>query len=167
MSNAVVLTEPRVRQPRRTRWLWPTLSLPVAAGVICIVVAYSMAKHSTSHAHFTVFWLGFALVLVPIAVGGVRISRTLPALALLTAYGVITFLPKFLMSRNGPVFFDEFGHIRHANDIVASGHVNVASSYLPIIRLYPGLVVLTAWVHDITGLSTWHAGQLIILVSHC
>ncbi len=154
---------------RRGRIAIGSLSLlaAVAGGVTLIVVAYAMAKHSTTVAHFHVFWLGFALVLLPVAIAGGRAPGRWTAGVLLVGYGAITMLPKLLMSPNGPVFFDEFGHIRHANDIVASGHLNVASSYLPILRVYPGLEVLTAWLHNLTGASTWHVGQAIVLVAHC
>lgn len=154
---------------RRTRAVGVALLLLVAfaAGVTLIVAAYAMAKHSTSVAHFHVFWLGFALVLLPVAIAGGRAPGRWSAATLLVTYGAVTMLPKYLMSPNGPVFFDEFGHIRHANDIVASGHVNVASAYLPILRVYPGLEVLTAWLHNMTGVSTWHVGQAIVLVAHC
>ncbi|MBV9097781.1 MAG: hypothetical protein JO079_06970 [Frankiaceae bacterium] len=157
----------RRRRPARTVAGLLLLLATVAAGVALIVVAYAMAKHSTSVAHFHVFWAGFALVLIAIAVAGGRAPGRWAAAGLLVGYGVITMLPKFLMSPNGPVFFDEFGHIRHANDIVASGHLDVPSAYLPILRVYPGLEVLTAWLHDITGVSTWHIGQAIVLVAHC
>jgi hypothetical protein len=171
-----VMTEvaqlPVVPPPHRPRHLRVAAGLllllaTVAAGVTLIVVAYAMAKHSTSVAHFHVFWLGFALVLIPITVAGGRAPGRWTAAGLLVGYGVITMLPKLLMSPNGPVFFDEFGHIRHANDIVASGHLDVPSAYLPILRGYPGLEVLTAWIHDLTGVSTWHVGQAIVLVAHC
>jgi len=158
---------PQRRRPMRTAAGVLLLLATVAAGVALIVVAYAMAKHSTSVAHFHVFWAGFALVLIPVVVAGGRAPGRWTAAGLLVAYGVITMLPKFLMSPNGPVFFDEFGHIRHANDIVASGHLDVPSAYLPILRVYPGLEVLTAWLHDLTGVSTWHVGQALVLVAHC
>jgi hypothetical protein len=158
-------------QPRRRRGRTAigalSLLAAIAGGVTLIVVAYAMAKHSTSVEHFHVFWLGFALVLLPIAIAGGRAPGRWTAGLLLVTYGAITMLPKLLMSPNGPVFFDEFGHIRHANDIVASGHLNVASAYLPILRVYPGLEVLTAWLHNLTGASTWHVGQAIVLIAHC
>jgi len=162
-------TTPAQPARRRGRSVIGALSLlaAVAGGVTLIVVAYAMAKHSTSVEHFHVFWLGFALVLIPIAIAGGHRPGRWTAAALLVGYGAITMLPKLLMSPNGPVFFDEFGHIRHANDIVASGHLDVPSAYLPILRVYPGLEVLTAWLHDITGISTWHVGQAIVLLAHC
>lgn len=165
-SPAIVRTPP---ERRRARIAFGVLALlaAVAGGVALIVIAYAMAKHSTSVAHFHVFWLGFALVLIPIAIAGGRAPGRWTAGLLLVAYGAITMLPKLLMSLNGPVFFDEFGHIRHANDIVASGHLDVPSSYLPILRVYPGLEVLTAWLHNLTGVSTWHVGQAIVLLAHC
>jgi len=163
---AITRAQPSRRRGRIAVGLLSLLAA-VGGGVTLIVVAYAMAKHSTSVEHFHVFWLGFALVLIPIAIAGGRFSGRWAAGALLVAYGAITMLPKLLMSPNGPVFFDEFGHIRHANDIVASGHLDVPSAYLPILRVYPGLEVLTAWLHNLTGVSTWHVGQAIVLVAHC
>jgi hypothetical protein len=163
-----VVARPLAPKHRRTPWLVPIGGLVTfAAGVAAILAAYSMARRSTSSAHFTVFWLGLALVLAATAVVGLRARRGVVQLAVLVAYGVATFVPKYVMSRNGPVFFDEFGHIRHANDIAATGHLNVASAYLPVMRVYPGLEVLTAWLHDLTGASTWHVGQVVVLLAHC
>ena len=71
------------------------------------------------------------------------------------------------MSVSGPVYFDEYGHWRLANDIAATGSLSPENTFLPIIRYYPGLETLTAGLHAVTGLPTWHAGQVVILLSHC
>src|SRR3954452_968635 len=152
-----------------TRWSggqWAVPALVVAA--LGIVGAYLNARHSTGQAHFALLWLAFAVGLVTVVWAGVRPAASLRArLGLMLGWGLLTFLPKFLMSMNGPAYFDEYGHWRHANDIVSTGHLDVASHYLPIVRYYPGLEVLTAWVHDVTRLSTWHVGQAIVLFAHC
>ena len=142
------------------------LGLVIGAGGI--VAAYADARHSTGQLHFALFWASFVLALVAVVkVGAHAVAGTRARVGLLLGFGALTFLPKFLMSVNGPVYFDEYGHLRHANDIAASGHLDVASHYLPIIRYYPGLEVLTAWIHHVTHVSTWHVGQAIVLLAHC
>ena len=136
-----------------------------AAGII---TAYSQAKHSTGTWHIAVFWIAyFVAVIVTLAAGAFRYTTPRGHTLLLLAYGVFTFLPKFLMSMNGPAYFDEAGHWRQVNDIVASGHLTPDNTFLPIVKYYPGLETLTAGVHQVTRLSTWHSGQLVVLAAHC
>jgi hypothetical protein len=71
------------------------------------------------------------------------------------------------MTWDGPRYFDEYGHWRHVNDIVRSRHLFVPTPYLPIQRDYPGLEALTAALHAVTRLPTWHVGQIVVLVAHC
>jgi hypothetical protein len=137
--------------------------LAAAAG---LVVAYRAAKTSTGHGHFAVFWLSYALGLASALTLALR-SRSSRGRALaLLSLGALTFLPKLLMTPGGPRYFDEYGHVRHALDIVRTGDVFVSTPYLPIQRYYPGLELLTALVHGVTRLSVWHAGQVVVFVAH-
>jgi hypothetical protein len=153
----------------RDRWQFFGLVLAhfmlAAAG---IVTAYAQAKHSTSSTHIAIFWLSyFVAVIVTLAAGCFRYTRPGGQLSLLIGFGAFTYLPKFLMSVSGPVYFDEYGHWRQVNDIVSSGHLAPGNAYLPIVKYYPGLETLTAFVHFVTRLSTWHSGQIVILIAHC
>lgn len=139
----------------------------LVAGAAVMWLAYHMARYSTGHAHFLVFWVGYCTVLaVTFAVGISRTTANGWRLTVLLVFGVLSYLPKFLMSFSGPVYFDEFGQWRAANDLLAHGHFGVANTYLPIERYYPGLQAVTVAVHFVTGLSTWHAGQLVVVLAH-
>ena len=139
--------------------------LLAAAGIIAV---YSQAKNSTSGVHDVVFWFAYCVALVvTLAAGCFRYPTPRVQQLLLTIFGIFTFLPKFLMSVNGPAYFDEYGHWRQVNDIVATGHLMPDNTFLPIVKYYPGLETLTAGVHYATGLSTWHSGQVVVLLAHC
>ena len=158
--------------PGGRRWLvsarlliGTALAVLLSAGGIAL--AYSMAKHSTSQAHFTVFWLATIIGVGGLANLGYRQrSATVHRLSLL-CLAILTFLPKLLMSWSSPLYFDEFGHWRHVNDLIATGDLFHSSSFLPIVKYYPGLSATTAAVHEVTRLSTWHSGQVVIFVAHC
>lgn len=136
-------------------------------GSAVLRVAYAMATRSTGQAHFAVFWVAYLAALIGVAwVGHLTTTSNRTRWLLLCAWGLYTFLPKMLMSRSGPNYFDEFGHYRHLRDIVSHHSLDVADSYLPIIKYYPGLEVLTAGVHYVTRLSLWHSGQLVVAVAH-
>lgn len=140
----------------------------VAAGVLLIIVSYAKAKTSTSSQHFDVFWIGISLVLVSTLYLGTRRWLTPSGVkVLLIAFGIATYVPKFLMSMTGPVYFDEFAHFRHANDLLANGNLFNKDPYLAIVRYFPGLSAVTVAVHEVTRLSIWHSGQLVVLVAHC
>lgn len=146
---------------------WTAVVAGYATGAALIVVAYHQARTSAGTGHFGVFWAGVACVFVPTVLIGTRrwVSRRATAL-LAAAFGALTFLPKFLMSVDGPVFHDEFGHFRHANDLLATGDLFNPFPYLPIARYFPGLSALTVAVHEVTRLSVWHSGQLVVLAAH-
>lgn len=167
--NRMPTVEDEAPTTNRRTPTWAVLAYvaSVGIGVTLIVVAYAMAKRSTTSAHFAVFWAGYLTVLVATAVAGTRRSCTNKLRLLqLVVFGVVSFVPKFLMSVSGAVYFDEFGHWRHASDMLASGHVDVASPFQPIIQFYPGLEALTVGVHEATRLSIWHSGQVVILLAH-
>jgi hypothetical protein len=137
-------------------------------GILLILVSYSEAKSSVSSTHFDVFWAGFSLLLTSSLYLGTR--KWLPrigAVLVLASYGIVTFLPKFLMSASGPIYYDEYGHFRHANELLANGNLFNPDPYLYIVKYYPGLSALTVALHELTRLSIWHSGQLIVLAAHC
>jgi hypothetical protein len=137
-------------------------------GAMLIAFSYNNAHHSVSYLHFDIFWLGMALVAIPTTYwGGWRCISSRAAVLLLISYGIFTFIPKFLMSISGPIFFDEYGHFRHANALLANGNIFNSNPYLPIVRYFPGLSLVTVGVHEVTRLSIWHSGQIVILLAHC
>ena len=137
-------------------------------GTTLIVTAYAQARTSIGSEHFRTFWIGASLILVATLVLGTRTWITTRGVKiLLVCYGIVTFIPKFIMSIGGPVYYDEFGHLRHANDLLHNGNLFNVDPYLSIVRFFPGLSVVTVVLHDVTGLSMWHSGQVLVLAAHC
>lgn len=136
-------------------------------GVGAVRAAYLVASRTLDTNYILLFWAGFlAVLLTTVAVGARPQTREGTRWVLVVAYGVFTFMPKYLMSVSGPDYFDEFGHYRHAQDILATHSLNVPDNYLPITKYYPGTEVVTAAVHFVTRLSVWHSGQLVIAIAH-
>jgi hypothetical protein len=136
-------------------------------GVGGVRAAYLVAARTVDTDYILLFWTGFLAVLVAtVAVGAGIHTRERTRWVLAVAYGLFTFLPKFLMSVSGPDFFDEFGHYRHAKDILAHHSAAITDNYLPITKYYPGIEVLTSAVHLVTRLSVWHSGQLVVAAAH-
>ena len=160
----------RHRSPRAT-----VASVPVTAGflglaaasAVGIVLAYRVARDTNGSAHFYYFWLSYLLGVAAALVYGVRSAATRPDRILgLFVLGLLTFLPKFVMSVDHAVYFDEFAHWRQVNTVVATGNLMPANHLLTVVQHFPVLSSLTAAVHYATTLSTWHSGQLVILTAH-
>jgi hypothetical protein len=139
----------------------------VLLGANGIIIAYRMAEESDGHGHFAVFWASYAVALLASLAVALRARSNRGRVTAIVGFGLVTFLPKLLMTLDGPRYFDEYGHWRHANDIVDRVDLLVPTPYLPIQRGYPGLEALTAAIHWVTNIPTWHAGQLIVGLAHC
>ena len=139
----------------------------VAIAVVLIVTAYHQAQTSTSGEHYAVFWLGMLAAVAATVFGFSHLPYRGRATGLLLVLGVLTLLPKFLLSVTRPDYFDEYGHLAHAQDMLSSGNLSVKNAFLPVVQYFPGLGLLTEGVHEVTRLSLWHSGQILVLIAHC
>lgn len=174
-ETATVVLPPSPRAPAhrahpgvRSASVIAMLLVAYAVSVVLIAQATAEARTSTGHGHFAVFWAGMAIAVVATVVAGTAKSVRLEALpVILTLFGVFTYVPKFLMSAYGPAYYDEYAHVRHVNDMLASGGVFVKNPLLSVVQYFPGLGLCTELVHWVTGLNPWHSGQIVILLAHC
>lgn len=142
--------------------------LGIVVSGLGILTTYRYAKTHSGTAYIPAFWASFLFGAACTAAGACRRSSLRSRrIAVLIGYGVLTMLPKFLMSVNGPIYFDEYGHFRHVNDMVANTNLLQPNSLIPITRYYPGLEFVTGVLHTLTGLSTWHSGQVVVTAAHC
>lgn len=168
--DSVTLIRPKGRHAegwtRGARYKTFLYLLAVAASAIGLILAYSSAKTSTDSSRYSKFWIAFfiGLIATTMAATGRGVSNR-KRILVLVVFGVLTYVPKFMMSPDAPAYYDEFGHYRRALDLANGGGLFAPASYLPITRDYPLLSVLTALVHRL-GLSVWHAGVLVILLAH-
>jgi hypothetical protein len=72
------------------------------------------------------------------------------------------YLVKVLGSPYSFTFVDEYVHVRNTHAIVSKGHLFTWNPLLDTAAYYPGLAALTAGVVELTGLSIFVAGLLIM-----
>jgi hypothetical protein len=163
-------TPPDLPRPAdRRAWLViGLLALAEIAGVAGVAKSYEIAQSVQSdEAEFIWFWFGMLMIELPIIgliahsglSGGARS-------AVLTLFGVVTFLPKLLRNPSGPDYHDEYAHWRATYDILTSGKLFQPTPILPIISGYPGLHVATASIVNFSGLNIWQSGTLLLVLCH-
>jgi hypothetical protein len=133
-----------------------------------MVQAYLIAETTVSNtSEFAWFWIGMLFIELPI-VGVVtsRFSSRAMRGALLTFFGVLTYLPKLLRNPTSPVFHDEYGHWLEVHEILSTGKLFQPNSIIPIIAQYPGLHAATAALVHATELSIWQAATILLVVFH-
>jgi hypothetical protein len=112
------------------------------------------------------FWLGVLLIFVPIAF---RVLAHDPSprerLTLLVFLGLALYLVKAVGSPDTFTFVDEYVHVRNTNAIINMRHLFTWNPLLSTAAYYPGLAALTAGVVELTGLSVFAAGVLIVGIS--
>lgn len=149
---------------RAQMWGWfPALITLSASGVLLVALAYEGGRLSAPQWSVPLFWCGLLLLFVPVAL---RLFSARPArqerIALLIVVTINFYLTKYLQY---PLYFtsyDEFLHVRSAQDIAASHHLFQPNPLLPISAFYPGLEIVTNAVSNLSGLSTFVAGTLVI-----
>ena len=135
----------------------------MAVGVVLVIWAYRRAPTEQIGSYDPIFWAGMVLVYLAAGWRAMAGRYAVGWLALLSLFAV---LPKFLMSPNGPIYFDETAHYALLQNVISSGKLFGFSPLLPIGTFYPGLEGATASIHWLTGLSPWDSALTLIAVVH-
>jgi hypothetical protein len=152
-----------VTQQTANRWgLMPPLSAISAVGIFLVALAYNTGRIAAPDAEL-VFWFGLVVLFIPIpwrllSEGLARQERVV----LLMVLGVTLYFVKVLQYPLHFAYYDEFIHWRTAQDIATSGYLFQPNPLLTISPLYPGLEIVAAAINDLTGLSLFASGILVI-----
>ncbi len=160
---------PRHAATQERRWLFTlTVAACEVVGMAAIVKSYLIAQTTVSdEAEFIWFWAGMNLMELPlIALIARRRTGAAARSALLLIIGFTSYAPKLLRDPSAPLYHDEYAHWRATYDIIASGRLFEPAQIVPIIARYPGLHAATAVIVDVTGLSIWQAGTILVLLCH-
>lgn len=136
----------------------------VAVGAGLVTWAYRKALHEQIGTYDPIFWAGMVLAYLAVTWRALFGRYTLLWLWVL---GVFTLLPKFLMSPNNPIYFDETAHYSLLLNVISTGRLFRYTPFLPIGTDYPGLESMGAAIHALTGLTPWHSALTLIAVVHC
>ena len=160
----------RVRKSRDTSVYLLALAFAVCelAGTAAVVRAYDIAQFTLSNtSEFVWFYMGMFLLELPLV--GLIARRATPhtmRTALLTLYGLVSYIPKLLRNPTGPAYHDEFAHWRATYEILSTGKLFQPNPLIHIIAQYPGLHAATAALVNATGLSIWQAAILLLILFH-
>lgn len=147
-------------------WGWvPVISLTSASALLLMALAYNGARTVAWWTDLP-FWFGLVLLFVPIAarLSTAQASRR-ERLILLCLFGLGLYLVKIFQY---PLFFtyhDEFIHWRTADDILRYNALFTPNSLIPASPLFPGLEIATTAVVELSGLSIFTAGTIVIGVA--
>jgi hypothetical protein len=153
-----------VDKGRRSVWVG------MVVGVALVCLSYTLAGRSTGAGEqpkFLLLWIGIIVFLWPAArrLANPFVTES-ERLSILVAVALFTYLPKFLRNPQRPVFYDEIAHWTQVERIVQTGDLFQANPAVRVLPSYPGLHTLTAGLRELTGLSTWQVGVVLIAVLH-
>lgn len=150
------------------------VTLCTALGLAYVAVADTASNHGNGYTEaLAFFWLGMFLIFVPISVRALMQQSTRQErLTLVILLGVALYVVKFLSSPDSFTFIDEYIHLRNTQDVLRTQHLFQFNPLLPTAAYYPGLAAVTAGLVNLTGLSPFASGLIIIgaariLISAC
>jgi hypothetical protein len=157
----------------RLRVTAPTV-LSMTLGLVTVAAADDASLRGKNYADAVVlFFLGLLFVFVPVVIRVLtRNTARLERLALIVLLGLALYGVKILGSPTAFTFIDEYIHLRNTQNILATHHLFGLNPLLPTAAYYPGLAAACAGLVDLTGLSPFVSGLLIIgaarlLISAC
>ena len=150
------------RMPAIAAWLTPVTA---ALGLLVVALADNHARTGAGDAR-PLFWCGVLLIVIPIAavlLGGRHgDGEAVWQVALLA---VALYVVKLLGSPLAFTFHDELGHWRTLDDLMRTGHLFHHNPILRASPFYPGLETVTSAFADLSGLSRFGAGVVVIGVA--
>ena len=146
-----------------SRWLWTFLSILSIVGGLVVSAAADNAARANGAAAKPLFWIGLLAIFVPISIrllgrGAREHERLLLVLTLYLALYLVSFMQY-------PLFFtshDSLGQLRSAEDIVRTGHLFHFNPIVSAYASYPGLELATSSLAQVSGLSLFASGALLI-----
>src|SRR5689334_14073473 len=156
------------RRSSRSRFPYgalPLLLLIAGAGLVLIALGNNAARKETAGAEL-LFWGGLALIYGPIAFRllSTSASRT-ERICLVVLMGVALFLVKVLYNPLQYPPFDELATWRQTHGVLSTGHLFSSNPIAAGYPAFPGLETITAALTELSGISIFHAGVIVIGVA--
>jgi hypothetical protein len=150
-------------RPVSCGWI-AALCLTAATALLLVVAGHAAGRQGYDVAPL-LFWSGVALLVIPISlrIAWPRVARG-ERLFLLFLLAEALFYYKAVYSPTSFVGHDEFLHWVAADDLMTARRLFLSNPLLPIGPAYPALEILTTAIVDLTGLSLFAAGTLLLAV---
>jgi hypothetical protein len=143
-----------------------TAFLVMCTGALLVCLAYGAGRDAQRGAD-ALYWVGQAAIIIPVIVR-VPGPHTPPGerSALLLGWGVIQSFLAWGYSPDQFRFPDELQHLRTAEDLLRTDHLFTSNTYLEVSPGFPGMELATTSLCNLTGMSVFHAGVVVVAVCH-
>ncbi len=147
------------------RWRWgmlPFLTLTSALGLVLVAIANRAAADNASWAMLP-FYVGLLIIVLPTAA---RLLTTAAdgteRVSLVALLGLALFLCKTVHDPLRMGAYDEWLHLRTAEDMLATSGIFAPNTLLGVSPYYPGLELVTTALSNASGLPVFESGIVIL-----
>jgi hypothetical protein len=153
------------RPPPANFGLISLLCLTAAAALLLIAEGHGAGRRGDATTALLLFWSGVGILVVPISLRAAwpRVARS-ERFFLLFLLVEALFFSKILHSPTSFVGHDEFLHWIAADDLLTARRLFLSNPLLAVGPSYPALEILTTAIVNLTGLSIFAAGTLLLAV---
>lgn len=151
-----------------SKWTWgalPLLSLSASSGLLLVAVGNRAAMAGAWWAELA-FYGGLLVLVLPI---GLRLvlpgAEGTERVSLVALLSLGLFLAKILHDPLRVGGYDEFLHLRTAQDILTSGTVFTPNSLLGVSPYYPGVEIATTALSNVAGIPIYASGVVLLAVA--
>jgi hypothetical protein len=157
---------PKIAPARRLRLgAAPVLALVAAGGLVMVALGNNAAREDLRWGE-ALFWGGLVVIYAPLTFRMLSTSASrAERICMGVLLGLSLFVVKILASPTGFVRFDELGTWRATNDVLQTGHYFSLNPMIVSTAGFPGLESVTAAVAQLTGLSIFHSGLIVLGVA--
>ncbi|HLB44564.1 MAG TPA: hypothetical protein VJK49_04195 [Candidatus Limnocylindrales bacterium] len=146
-------------------WSWgqlPLLGLLAALGVVLVTIANRVGAAGANWGDLP-FFAGLLLIVMPIAGRLLQASpRGSERLALMIVLGIALYACKIVHDPLLPGGYDEYLHVRTAQDMAQADRLFTPNSLLTVSPYYPGLELVTTALSQMAGIGIYEAGMVIL-----
>ncbi|MGA8745526.1 MAG: hypothetical protein WB507_06655 [Solirubrobacterales bacterium] len=149
-------------RPQAKLGLFPQIALLAGIGLLVCSIADALARATLAPSPL-LYWAGILLIALPIFFR--LTSRDASAgerLALVCLLGLSLYAVKVVRDAPTFTFSDELIHAFNADQISAHHHLFHSNPVLEVTPSYPGLEGATSALTQLTGLSTYAAGMILV-----
>ena len=140
----------------------PILALVAVGGVGLVAIANRVAAGGATWGDLP-FFIGLMVIVVPIALRLLQIEpRGSERVALVVLLGVALYACKLVHDPVLPGGYDEYLHLRTAQDIVSNHVLFLPNSLLTVSPFYPGLELVTAALAQLSGIGVYESGMIVL-----
>ena len=148
-------------------WIIALIVQYTALGLMLVAVADQTSVCGGNYNDAVILFFGGLLtIFAPVAVRVLtRDVARQERFALIILLGLALYAIKIIGSPTSFTFIDEYIHLRNTQNILITHHLFGLNPLLPTAAYYPGLAAVCAGLVDLTGLSPFISGLLVIGVS--